>query len=745
MKKYLLLFLLCVSCLASAQRLKYKELFPLLPGMSTEHAKYSLKEYLAEELDHPNANFRLALLYEKNYRQTDPLTDYRYAMANAEQTKIRYVKSKLLVDEREVDRNNEYYFPIFKTFDSKGKPNVPFTTVAGKISRGYDSSVQFLEKMVPIYTDFTKSVNYYDQAVKIFADINSRYLSPEDLYLLYDAKLDERCSELKKNYDSSLFHLNQYLKRTADYPLKNHNQRYTIHPLETYRLDGLVTRLNFLTNNIDLWGYGPWVDNVRKIVGTEVADLRTKIVTTNSKLDESLERISKSAIGQLPQPVKLDKQLVFTLNNLDRQSAILALLEYKDFKQNWDLLSHSQTVDSIATDRNSEIFSNLIYANRKADTLIQALKDHITPLDADKHKEFISRAFGSQAALEVYVSSEQQAIITSFATYQNQLRENIVGTDRSREAFVNKENFIKAGKWNIPLTIKRDSLEKLDQGILMTQFNKKNPDGSVYICGLYKPDKRKPNIVTYVLHLTPDGKVAWLKDISVSIDSLVVGDSHTYVGPVVTTSEGCALLIRSVHLSRGDIANTFIYMNEKGEEKIRKKIKETAYPRLLVYSEKTNSFVLTLKGQEQKQNYTSPEDITLLNINALGDMTWKKDIQLTGNVVDLISLIDSYVLTGNFLIMRDQTGKEVRTKVTAFECSPYLIKISERGEVLATKPMSTPYSVYLSRAIKISDNSINLLGYKETIESGPQKQFTSFDKVVHIMTNRLGEIICSNF
>ena len=126
-------------------------------------------------------------------------------------------------------------------------------------------------------------------------------------------------------------------------------------------------------------------------------------------------------------------------------------------------------------------------------------------------------------------------------------------------------------------------------------------------------------------------------------------------------------------------------------------------------------------------------------------MTWKKDIQLTGNVVDLISLIDSYVLTGNFLIMRDQTGKEVRTKVTAFECSPYLIKISERGEVLATKPMSTPYSVYLSRAIKISDNSINLLGYKETIESGLEKQFTPSDKVVHIMTNRFGEIICSNF
>ena len=198
-------------------------------------------------------------------------------------------------------------------------------------------------------------------------------------------------------------------------------------------------------------------------------------------------------------------------------------------------------------------------------------------------------------------------------------------------------------------------------------------------------------------------------------------------------------------MTRGDVANTFIYLNEKGEEKIRKKIKETAYPRFLIYSEKFNSFVLTLKGREQKQNYSSPENITLLNINALGDMTWKKNIQLTGNVVDLISLTDSYVLTGNFLVMNDQTGKEIRTKFTTSECSPYLIKISERGEVLATKPFTTPYSVYLSRVAKINDNSINLLGYKETIESGSQRHFNTFDKVVHIMTNRLGEIICSNY
>ena len=37
------------------------------------------KEYLVEDLEHPNANFRLALVYEQNYKTADPLTQYAFA------------------------------------------------------------------------------------------------------------------------------------------------------------------------------------------------------------------------------------------------------------------------------------------------------------------------------------------------------------------------------------------------------------------------------------------------------------------------------------------------------------------------------------------------------------------------------------------------------------------------------------------------------------------------------------------
>jgi hypothetical protein len=150
MKHIAWLLLLLAPSFANAQRVKFRDLVPLLSGYSAERQKNELKEYLTADLDHPNTNFRLALLYEANYKNADPLTDYAFAMANAEQATNRYLKSKQLVDEREVKRNEEYFAPIFKAFDAKGNPAIQFPRVSAKITGGYDSAILFKAKIPSI-------------------------------------------------------------------------------------------------------------------------------------------------------------------------------------------------------------------------------------------------------------------------------------------------------------------------------------------------------------------------------------------------------------------------------------------------------------------------------------------------------------------------------------------------------------------------------------------------------------------
>ncbi|HCW06743.1 MAG TPA: hypothetical protein DGG95_05195, partial [Cytophagales bacterium] len=710
-KSNLVVLLFIVAAQAFGQHLKYKELFPMMSSMTNEELRNSLKEFLADDRDHPNANFRLALVYEKNYLNADPLTEYANVLANANQAKLYFLKAKQLVDEREVNKNNEYYFPIFKIADSKGKPNVPFTVVSTKLKNGYDSADLFSKKLPPIYTAFTSSVNYYDKAVKIFADINSRFLSMDDLYLYFDNDLDKQLEELRLAYDSAKSSFDKYLLLTKSYPIQRHKQSYGVKPIVTYRMDGLTTSINFLTDKILFWDYDSWVTDVRKALGTSIAALRNDLNQAEEKLDQSLMQIQQSASVSDLKPVKLDKHLIFTLNNYDKQSLALALLEYKSYKQPWLIQAKSITPDTTFSDRNAEVYSSLIYTARNADTLANSVNERITEAKIGKHKDFLLKYYGNKDGIQRYISAEKNEIDKSFKEYTSHLQSEVIGLALKNTSVKEENKFIRLGKWNISQIPVVPTKELLNKGEPLTIVNKKSPDGSIYLSGMYKADKKSKFVYSFIAKINPDGKTGWMKNFEYKNDSLSkVPDANNYVTTFELTKEGCAALVRTEDTLKIRQLNLMVYFNDKGEEKIKVKLKENGYPRKLNYIEKTNSFILVLKGREAKNDYSISEPLVTLNINAIGDVIWIRKIEVAGSFNDIINLSDGNLLVGNFMILKDVSGKEFRTQVSKNETNPFIILFNGQGDIVKVQPIQTVGSTLILKTLKVNDMSINLLG-----------------------------------
>ena len=102
-----IIILILTATAGSAQR--YKDVFPRIAQASDEEALALIKGYLVNDLDHPNCNLRLALIYENRYKTSNPITEYERAMANANEAKIRFTKSAAVVNEKEVRKNSGYY------------------------------------------------------------------------------------------------------------------------------------------------------------------------------------------------------------------------------------------------------------------------------------------------------------------------------------------------------------------------------------------------------------------------------------------------------------------------------------------------------------------------------------------------------------------------------------------------------------------------------------------------------------
>ena len=693
----------------------------------------------------PNSYFRLAVIYERVYKTADPLTDFEMVMANANEAELRFLQANRYVDAKDVSKNNEFYYPYFpNSFDAKGRPAVEYGVVANRLKNGMDSAKLIKQKLPAIYHNFTKSVNSYDQAVKIFASLCDQYESLEDLYLLFNEDVDARLTQLKSAYDSTIIYFDKYKTLIQDYPIR-YKQSYTIKPIETFRLDGFITRLNFLTPNVDLWNYGAWVDAVRQSTSTRIKEIRAKLNDAESRLQASLSKLNSGDIQDF-KPVSLDKELVLELNNVDKESAVLALLRYQDYLQTWLFETKRFKVDTAVAERNAVAYSNFLHENRHADTLIHELADRITDQKITMHKDFIAQYFGSKALLEKYTTDQSAMISKTYQDYAANLRSTILQIpDSSQFMLFTKTNSVRFGYKTIPLRVLPIKQEDLDKGLLFTQFNQKNPDGSAYIAGIHKPDKKVNNTVVFVARVNPDGKVAWLNSFSPNIDSTSkVADANQILGPAIVTPEGIAFIVQSQQLSSGSKMNTFFYLNEKGEARVKFTLVDSSFPRFLKYRENLNAFVFILKGMEQQPNINAKEDVTLMCVNVLKDVMWRKSFPLSGTIVDAVEVSDGLVLAGNFMIMNDARGNEVRTKVNSQECNPFLVTVGDKGEI-RSMPISIPFSFYLNKIFRVSDQSINLIGSRDSFESGMSKRFDYNSPVLHIMATKFGQIAYKNY
>jgi hypothetical protein len=102
------LSLFCATHLAFSQKVKYKDIFPLLEKKQYDAAEPLLKKYLEKEQDNPNAVLYMGIIQMEKYfklQSTDP-----QGAGKAKDEAIRYLtQAKNEVNEWEVSKNEDYY------------------------------------------------------------------------------------------------------------------------------------------------------------------------------------------------------------------------------------------------------------------------------------------------------------------------------------------------------------------------------------------------------------------------------------------------------------------------------------------------------------------------------------------------------------------------------------------------------------------------------------------------------------
>ena len=697
-----------------AQDLRYKDIYPYIESRNFIEAVPRLKDFLKIEPDHPSANLQLAMIFEERYKNYHPILQYNPALKNAENAKTYFLKAGLLVDEKEVKRNGKKFYTNFARIDNNGKLEVTYQDVKARIDSAYIQIDLFLRNMPGIYENFTRAVSCYDRASRNFALITGKYNNLKDLYLLYNNDLASNLGLLKVDYDSCLYYLKNYLDATRLYPALKYSQTYTALKIENFRLDGLQTYTDFLAQQISIWDYGTWVDQVNNMVNNDIKKLNTQLFSNEDRLDKNLKLLSDppQALQIGIKPSRADADLILKLRNYDHNSLIVPLLRYQEEKQ--DLLFRALHEFELQRDsiRESPVnlltyYSQLFAITKAGDSLVTTLKTANNDFNKLKHADFISRYYNSNSGFDQFVSGEEKFTADRINDYAAKIKNIII---ENQVHFDDTLAFATWKKMRIPLFINYRDTVFMKPEIPYTSLILASPDSSLIVAGSIKPKKSNGSFDSFLAKVSPKHTTLWMTMLSNGEkDTAVV---HNLSGALAIVPEGYAVMINAEHAKSHFSQNQLRIIGESGNMVDTIQIAESDFPRAMIYNESDGTFLAVLKGNRVDDPLDKDEPVRWIKFSRESSEVWKNQADISGDVAAIVSTQAGFILFGNYTRIRDTSGKVFTVSSNPLGTAAYALGMDNNGNVSSIRVLPSSSSYFISAVRKISDDNINLLGIR---------------------------------
>ncbi|WMN11465.1 hypothetical protein QYS49_38455 [Marivirga salinae] len=663
---------------------------PYFLGDSVDLVFPLLYDFFKYNNDHPATNIQLALIFEDRYKNAHPISDYEAAIANAERAELLFGRSRDLIDDRETRRNAWYYPNFTNEFKRNGKPVVEFDSVKVVFYDGLKEADSFLTHMPPIHTNFMKMVEQYDLATKNFVRINGDYNSLKDVYLLYDDKLESRFNLVKNSYDSTLYYFKKYQEAAKEYPPFDLEQEISINKIKTYRLDGLVIQTDFLVDNIGLWDYGAWVDQVKKVIDTEINLLRKDIVTIEKKLDDSFAKMENWEPNDSINLDPIEKKSIYKIRKYDLNSPVANVFQYKDDKL--DLISEQKSLSVYDTAEDISFQVKLYTINRVFQQTVSLENDlkkynsEIPNSNLNKNKDFYQKYYGGIDGIKSYFKTEEEDLLKIRSESAEKLRLQIL--DHLEEPFLQEVPTYRGVEfeWQMP----EYEYDPLTKNVAFINHSKKNVNDLEYFGGFYF-DKDSVSQAFYGAKV--GNSVKWYN----AVPSVYSNSKVWQKVPDINVVGGGDLnfLVYESHVDSLDFVNRILVSDENGEIKNEIEINTQEKP-IELTSLRNSNFQLAFYQGDGLGDAVWPTNLTAIRFHPDSSDYFIKEVSINGKYNGVFQTEAGLIVTSS-----SEDKKNI-----------YVTIMDNEFNALKKKTFSFEEEIDIKHYYQVSDESLHLFNAK---------------------------------
>lgn len=447
------LFASVVAFSVTAQKVKYKDVFPLLQAGKWEEAEPLLKIYLSDPKNHDDASaqYNMGKAFERKVFAAGIIGDTASLYSDIDSAVIHFRIALTLIDEKELKKNDQYY----QEFNRRDLRTGEFGIKVSDVHLDLENKIKAFEERKKNVGEFHKNVV---EAEALFTELNSKMLSLQEEYgsqaelLLAMGETEQAAVTEVENMGTTINRLIE-LAQEANFDILNSKFTFSA---EKKRLDDLAnyssTRLNLKSGGImQVWDLAEWAAGVKSSFRLEILPFRQELIGYDRELEAIKQQLEQTGdAGAFP--IEVNTAIVDKIRKFEENSVTEKLLRFKVGELNYI----AEALPAAYPD-SSNVDEMYLKHQQLLDRLSNMLQ-HISISEPEMDKAFRSNPaffesrYVSLEKLKEYISEKKEFIALKHSELSNQMdywmsRKNwlITDTGDSISLFVRDSIFKSAG------------------------------------------------------------------------------------------------------------------------------------------------------------------------------------------------------------------------------------------------------------------------------------------------------------
>ncbi|WP_370090447.1 hypothetical protein [Ekhidna sp.] len=406
----ILILSICALFSAEAQKIKYKDLYPLLAAKNYDEGGPQLIQFLADpkNAEEANANLQMGLWLEQRFLAYDVVNDSSKVYQTGDSAVLYLERAKSLIDEKELKKKDEYYQAFFRRDLRTGEFGIKVSDVHLDIEKKVEAIQTRIENVKEMHRRVVKVEENQKAAMEAYRALTTQFSAYNAMLIAADQEIQASLSSIEQNGRKGVDNAKGVQELAEKLNSDKYRDEVVLKSIEQFGVDGM-SATNIRSGVIEIWNFEEWAREAQSEILGGVGLFKTMVKNYADEIREKKAQVKNSQdveIGYFP--VNLLEQF----DKYDPKSTVEKLLKVEMYEariiKQVDLQLNPSLMDSSLIGEQLAIYEVALEDAKNMNVLVESITTDDLELSKKKYTDYIESFFQKYVTASKYVLDMQE-------------------------------------------------------------------------------------------------------------------------------------------------------------------------------------------------------------------------------------------------------------------------------------------------------------------------------------------------